>query len=306
MIEICGVTRTYGSTRALDEVTFTVPSGAVTGFVGPNGAGKSTLMRVVMGLERPNAGTVVVDGEPLAHRPAGQLGVGALLDPGWVLPRRTARDHLRLIAAALGVVDTRSDDMLALTGLTEVATHPIGSFSLGMRQRLGIAAAILAEPSTLLLDEPVNGLDPDGVGWVRRLVRDLAAQGTAVLVSSHLLSELSQTADRIVMIGGGRILYEGALQELLVTDRAVTLATSDDDARLAAQCRAAGAEVTLLSDQRLRITGLTASNVSRLARDHGLLLTHLTAATASLEERFATITDEHVHYRAGLSAATSR
>lgn len=306
MIEINAVTKNYGTTRALDQVTFTVPPGAVTGFVGPNGAGKSTLMRVATGLERPEAGEVRVNGEPLADRPASRVGVGALLDPGWVLPRRTARDHLRMIAAALGAGEHRADDMLALTGLGAVARRPVGSFSLGMRQRLGIAAALLSEPSSLLLDEPANGLDPDGVSWVRRFVREIAAGGTAVLISSHLLSELAQTADRIVMIGGGRILHEGDLHELLVTDRSVTLAATDDDARLAAQCRAAGAQVEVLPNRRVRITGLSTLEVSRLARDHGLLLTHLTAATASLEERFTAITDDHVHYRAGLPAAASQ
>lgn len=306
MIEICGVTKSYGPKRALDEVTFAVPEGSVTGFVGPNGAGKSTLMRVAMGLERPDAGEIRFDGHPLDGRPAGQFGAGALLDPSWTLPRRTALDHLWLVSAALGLGRREAMEALALTGLADAAAKPIGSFSLGMRQRLGIASAVLARPRTLLLDEPVNGLDPDGVSWVRRFVRTLATQGTAVLISSHLLSELAQTADRIVMIGGGRVLYEGPLSELLVTDRAVTMARSDDDVRLAGASRIAGAQVSVQPDQRLQITGLTPLEVSRLARDQGLLLTHLSAATASLEERFAALTDEHVQYRADVTAGAGR
>ena len=306
MIEICGATRTYASTRALDGVSFCVPDGAVTGFVGPNGAGKSTLMRVATGLELPDSGSVVVDGTPLGGRPAGQVKVGALLEAGWVLPRRTARDHVRLVAIALGLPASRAEQVLAFTGLTEVAHHPIGSFSLGMKQRLGIATAVLSEPQTLLLDEPANGLDPDGVAWLRRFVRELAGQGKAVLISSHLLSELAQTVDRIVMIGRGRVLHEGPLGDLLVADRSVSFASCDDDASLAVRCREAGAEVVRLPDGRLRIAGLTVIEVSRLARDHDLLLTHLSAAMASLEERFAAITEQHVDYRAGLHPAAAR
>ncbi len=299
MIEIMSVSKSYGAITALNDVSFTVPDGCITGFVGPNGAGKSTLMRIALGLERPDAGTVTHDGVRVGDRPAGTLGAGALLDPSWLFGRRRAGDHLWALAAASGLGRDRVADALRITGLSGVADRPAGTFSLGMRQRLGIAAALLDRPRSLVLDEPVNGLDPDGVGWLRGLVRGLADGGTAVLISSHLLSELAQTADRIVVIAAGRILSEGPLTALLsASGPAVVLAASDQPDRLAAACSAHGAEVIREPSGRLRINGPTPREVSRLAAEAGVLLDHLSAHTASLEERFTALTTDHLQYRA--------
>lgn len=299
MIEIEAVSRRYGTVQALTDVSFTVPDGCVTGFVGPNGAGKSTLMRIVMGLDRPDAGDVRHDGVRVDEQPAGRLGAGALLDPSWVLGRRRARDHLAVLAAAQGLPAGRVDEALQLTGLASVADRQAGTFSLGMRQRLGIAAALLGHPRSLILDEPVNGLDPDGVSWVRSLVRNLAEAGTAVLISSHLLAELAQSADRIVVIARGRVLSEGPLAALLSDGAPVTVAGADELERLAETCRAHGAQVSPLPGARLQVTGLEPCDVSRLALAEGLVLTHLSSRETSLEERFATLTTDHVDYHAG-------
>jgi ABC-2 type transport system ATP-binding protein len=293
MIQLTGISKRFGAVEALSGVSFSIPNGAVTGFVGPNGAGKSTLMRIVMGLDTADAGTVTVE-EPAGARPR----VGALLDASWAFGRRTAVDHLWMLAAARGLPRRHALELLELTGLAGVANRRVGTFSLGMRQRLGIAAALLGEPTAVLLDEPVNGLDPEGVWWVRSLCRDLAARGVTVLVSSHLLSELAQTADRIVVIAGGRIRAEGPLGELLAGGETDTVAAADDPTRLAAECRAAQAGVVAAGPDRILVRGLAPVEVSRLAARAGVLLTHLEARSVSLEERFVALTSDHVDYRA--------
>mgnify|MGYP000972436503 CR=1 FL=1 len=293
MIRLTGISKRFGAVEALSEVSFSIPDGAVTGFVGPNGAGKSTLMRIVAGLETADAGTVTIE-DPAGARPR----VGALLDASWAFGRRPAADHLWMLAAARGLSRRHALELLEFTGLASVADRRVDTFSLGMRQRLGIAAALLGDPTAVLLDEPVNGLDPEGVWWVRSLCRDLAARGAAVLVSSHLLSELAQTADRIVVIAGGRIRAEGALSELLAGGATDTVAAADDIARLAAECRAVSADVVAAGPERILVRGLAPVEVSRLAMRAGVLLTHLEARAVSLEERFVALTSNHVDYRA--------
>jgi ABC-2 type transport system ATP-binding protein len=293
MIRLTGISKRFGAVEALSEVSFSIPGGAVTGFVGPNGAGKSTLMRIVAGLETADAGTVTIE-DPAGARPR----VGALLDASWAFGRRPAADHLWMLAAARGLSRRHALELLEFTGLASVADRRVDTFSLGMRQRLGIAAALLGDPTAVLLDEPVNGLDPEGVWWVRSLCRDLATRGAAVLVSSHLLSELAQTAERIVVIAGGRIRAEGELSELLAGGATDTVAAADDTARLAAECRAVSADVVAAGPERILVRGLAPVEVSRLAMRAGVLLTHLESRAVSLEERFVALTSDHVDYRA--------
>lgn len=295
MIEIHGVTRRYGRHLALDDVSFVAPDGAVTGFVGPNGAGKSTLLRVVTGLDSNATGTVTIDG---VEQPLGQprSQVGALLDASWVHPRRTAHDHLRALALVRGVPAGRVAEVLESTGLADVAGRRIGQFSLGMRQRLGIAGALLARPTNIILDEPINGLDPDGIAWVRRLARNLASQGGAVLISSHLLAELAQTADHIVVIGRGRILGSGPIADFMRSGEDATRAASLDDHRLAEVVQRAGWSVER-RDDGIRIAAPPAV-VGQLALEAGICLTHLQRETVTLEERFRELTADDVEFRA--------
>lgn len=215
MFEIRNLTKSYGRTRIIDDLSFTVPNGAVTGFLGPNGSGKSTTMRCMLGLDRIDRGEALIDGRPLTGYRAPARLVGAMLDAGWMNPKLTARGHLRSVARAAALDDTRVDDCLALVGLESVAGKRIGGFSLGMKQRLGLATAMLGDPTHLVLDEPVNGLDPDGIRWIRRSIRAFADEGRSVLVSSHLLCEMEVTADRLVIIGRGRLVGEWDKDELL-------------------------------------------------------------------------------------------
>lgn len=225
MISVESLSKSYGKNAVLHDVSLSVPDGAVTGLLGPNGAGKSTLMRCVLGLDRPSGGGATVDGEPfaaIANKPA---AAGALLDAGWFVPSRSARSHLRVIARGAGIPDTRVDELLELVGLASVANKKVGAFSLGMKQRLGVATALLGDPQNLVFDEPVNGLDPEGVAWVRRTLKHLAAEGKAVLVSSHLLSEMQQTADRVVLLGRGRLLGEHEMAEFLSAGASVVVSS---------------------------------------------------------------------------------
>jgi ABC-2 type transport system ATP-binding protein len=214
MIEVKGLTKRYGETVAVDDLSFTVQAGRVTGFVGPNGAGKSTTMRVILGLDAPDAGEALVDGRPYVTLDHPLRAVGALLEAGAVHPGLRARDHLRWLARSNEIAETRIDEVLDLVGLTSAAKRRVGGFSLGMRQRLGLAAALLGDPPLLLFDEPVNGLDPEGIRWIRGFMRGLAAEGRTVLVSSHLMSELEDTADHLVVIGRGRLIADADLDEL--------------------------------------------------------------------------------------------
>ena len=215
MIEAHELTKRYGDTTAVHSLSFTIAPGTVTGFLGPNGAGKSTTMRMIMGLDRPTSGTVTVNGKPYRQHRAPLREVGALLEASAVHPGRSARSHLRSMAATHNIKASRVSEVIEMTGLAGVATKRVGGFSLGMGQRLGIAAALLGDPRTLILDEPVNGLDPEGVQWVRQLVRALAAEGRTVFLSSHLMSEMSQTADHLLVIGRGRIIAAGPVQQVI-------------------------------------------------------------------------------------------
>ena len=302
MIDIKNVSRKFGTKAALTDVSFTAPDGAVTGFVGPNGAGKSTLLRIVTGLDRPDAGVVTIDGVEQAPAEP-RRDVGALLDASWAHPRRTASDHLLALALLQGLPASRVGEVLEVTGLATVAKRRIGQFSLGMRQRLGIAAALLDRPTNVILDEPINGLDPDGIAWVRCLARDLADQGAAVLMSSHLLAELAQTADRIVVIGRGQIVGSGPIEEFVRSSDEVSVVRSDDDERLAAALIEVGYAVDRLGAPGLRVHAPT-HVVGRAALHHGVALTALTPQVVSLEDRFRELTADAVEYRAeGLVSA---
>ncbi len=303
MIEARDLTKRYGKKTAVDGVSFDVRPGEVTGFLGPNGAGKSTTMRMILGLDRPTAGTVTVHGKPYHHLVAPLGEIGALIDAKGVHPRRSARSHLRAVAATHGISNARVDEVIELTGIAEVSKKRAGKFSLGMGQRLGIAGALLGDPRIVMFDEPVNGLDPDGVLWVRHLARRLADEGRTVFLSSHLMSEVQQTADHVIVIGRGRILADAPLDEFVRAHaRGGVSVTSPDAARLTEIATRAGAEVRVDGrGGRLEIAGLTALDVGRLARDHHLLLAELRDHTTSLEEAYMALTADEVEYRAGES-----
>lgn len=297
MIELTGLTKRFGAATAVDDLTCTVESGVVTGFLGPNGAGKSTTMRMILGLDRPTAGTATVLGKRYHELTHPLRTVGALLDARQVHPNRSARAHLRWIAASNRIPASRVDAVLDQVGLTEVAGKRAGAFSLGMSQRLGIAAALLGDPQVLLFDEPVNGLDPEGIRWVRTFMRSLAAEGRTVFVSSHLLAEMANTADRLVVIGRGRLIAATSMDEFLAS-AADALVRSPQADRLAAVLTAEGISVTR-DGGALRVGGATLERIGELAARHGLTLHELTAVRASLEEAYLSRTDGATEYRAG-------
>lgn len=293
MIELTGLTKTFGSVKAVDQLTCVIEPGVVTGFLGPNGAGKSTTMRMIVGLDRPSAGTVTVAGRPYREHKQPLRTVGALLDARQVHPNRTARSHLRWIAATNRIPERRVDEVLAEVGLSDVAGKRAGTFSLGMLQRLGIAAALLGDPQVLLFDEPVNGLDPEGIRWIRTLMRDLAAEGRTVFVSSHLLAEMAHTADRVLVIGRGRLIAATTMAELLNHSAAVRVRSPqlDELAALLPGARRDGAA--------LLVDGSSTEQIGDLAAAHGIVLHELTAQGTSLEEAYMNLTDAAVQYRAG-------
>ncbi|OLT38326.1 ABC transporter [Actinomadura sp. CNU-125] len=300
MIEVNGLTKRYGDVLAVNDLSFTVPPGQVTGFLGPNGAGKSTTMRMILGLNRPTAGTATVQGRPFGQRRAGLHHVGALLDAGDVHPGRSAAAHLSALARSNGLPARRVRQVLEEVGLAQVARRRVGGFSLGMRQRLGIATALLGDPPVLMFDEPVNGLDPEGVRWVRGLFRSLAAEGRTVLVSSHLMSEMQNTADRLVVVGQGELIAEETVADFAARGTAdhVTVRTPDGS-RLAAVLTAAGADAQPDGDQTLTVTGLPAARIGDLAFQNGIVLHGLVTRTASLEEAFMQLTVDRADYLAG-------
>ncbi len=301
-IEAQGLSKRYGATVAVDGLSFTVRPGLVTGFVGPNGAGKSTTLRLILGLDAPDAGSALVNGRPYAELASPLREVGALLDARAAHPGRSARDHLRWLAASNGLPRRRVDEVLALVGLERAARRRVGGFSLGMAQRLGIAAALLGDPPILLLDEPVNGLDPEGIRWIRGLLRSLAAEGRAVLVSSHLMGELEGTADHLIVIGRGRLLADAGVRELLdgATGARVTVRTPEAAEVMAVLARA-GATVTSTDVDTLTVAGLDAERIGDLAAEQGLRLYELSPQRASLEETFFDLTGDAVEYSAGRS-----
>ncbi|MGY1641488.1 ABC transporter ATP-binding protein [Geodermatophilus sp. SYSU D00703] len=296
MITAHRLTKTYGAKTAVDAVTFTVQPGRVTGFLGPNGAGKSTTMRMVLGLDRPTSGSVTVNGRRYADSPAPLREVGALLEARALHPGRSARDHLRWLAASNGIPVRRVDEVLDLVGLTSVAHTRVGRFSLGMGQRLGIAAALLGDPPVVVLDEPVNGLDPEGIRWVRTLARDLAAEGRTVFVSSHLMSEMAQTADHLLVIGRGRVLADCSTADFIAAHAAsyVRVRSPQHDG-VATLLRREGLDVAAHGGE-LRVQGRDAAAIGELVGRSGLLLHELTLVRSSLEDAFMTLTADSVEY----------
>ncbi|MEU8629234.1 ATP-binding cassette domain-containing protein [Streptomyces sp. NPDC048669] len=299
MIKVNGLTKRYGAATAVKDLTFTVRPGEVTGFLGPNGAGKTTTLRMLLGLVEPTAGTATLQGRRFREHPRGLRHVGALLDAGDVHGGRTARAHLALLARSNGIPRVRVDELLQEVGLAGAARRRIGGFSLGMRQRLGIATALLGDPPVLLFDEPLNGLDPEGVLWVRGLFRRLAAEGRTVFVSSHLMTEMEHTADRLVVIGRGELIAAESLSAFAArgTRLSVTVGTPDT-AALTPLLTAEGASVVPDGD-RLTVTGLTAARIGELAFRHRVLLHELATSSASLEEAFMELTADSVEYLAG-------
>jgi len=299
MIEARSLTKVYGDKTAVDEIDFQIKPGLVTGFLGPNGAGKSTTMRMILGLDLPTSGTVSIDGRGYQGKVWPLHEVGALLDARAVHPGRSAYNHLHSLAAANGISRKRVDLVLEEVGLTSVARKRAGGFSLGMAQRLGIAGALLGDPATLLFDEPVNGLDPEGILWIRMLIRSLAAEGRTVLVSSHLMSEMALTADHLLVIGRGRILADTPLAEMIARHSGERVEVrAADPQRMAADLRAAAARVTLEPDGTLEVVGLASKQIGELAAERGHVLHQLRDVTASLEEAYFRMTGESVEFRA--------
>lgn len=298
MIVAEGLTKRFGDKTAVDGVSFTVQPGRVTGFLGPNGAGKSTTMRMIVGLDRPTAGHVTVDGREYRQLRAPLTEVGVLLDAKAVHTGRSARNHLRAMAATHGIGRARVDEVIELTGIQSVAGKRAGKFSLGMGQRLGIAAALLGDPQTLILDEPVNGLDPEGVRWVRQFVRHVAGEGRAVLLSSHLMSEMSQTADQVIVLGRGKVLADAPIADLVRAWTTTTLVVRSP--RLSDLVSAvAGPDVTVTAVEpgAAQITGLSAATVGDLAASLGIPLHELTPRSGSLEDAYLALTGESVEYK---------
>ncbi|MFE0704808.1 ATP-binding cassette domain-containing protein [Streptomyces sp. NPDC058872] len=303
MIEVNELTKRHGGKSAVEQLSFTVRPGQVTGFLGPNGAGKSTTLRMILGLEAPTSGSATVSGVPFHHHPRGLRHAGALLDAGQVHGGRSAAAHLSALARSNGIGRSWVDEVLREVGLADVANRRIGGFSLGMKQRLGIATALLGDPPVLVFDEPINGMDPEGVLWVRRLFRRLAAEGRTVFLSSHLMSEMANTADRLVVIGRGRLIAAESVEDFAArgTLRSVRVGTPQT-AELAAVLTAAGATVEPegpAGAEKLAVTGLPADRIGALAFENGIRLDELTTRTASLEAAFTELTADSVEYRAG-------
>jgi ABC-2 type transport system ATP-binding protein len=297
VIELDGLTKAYRARVAVDDLTVTVEPGRVTGFLGPNGSGKTTTMRCILGLTRPTSGTATVLGRPYRELAHPMRRVGALIDPRARHPGRTAHAHLLALAQSNGLPRARVDDVIDLVGLDSVAHERVRGFSLGMGQRLGMAAALLGDPDVLLLDEPVNGLDPEGIRWVRELLRDLADEGRTVLVSSHLMSEMEGTADHLVVLGRGRLLADVPMDDLLGAHAAVRVRTPQAPL-LAAALRRAGARVELEVDGALRVDGFGPAEVGDVAFATGVRVHELTRLTASLEDAYLELTGDDVEYRA--------
>jgi ABC-2 type transport system ATP-binding protein len=299
MIEARGLTKRYGDKTAVDDLSFTVRPGIVTGFLGPNGAGKSTTMRMILGLDRPSAGTVTINGRGYAQHPAPLHEVGALLEAKAIHTGRTAHNHLLALAATTGIPRTRVEEVIDLVGLRSVARKRAGGFSLGMGQRLGIASALLGDPTTLLLDEPVNGLDPEGILWIRNLLKSLAAEGRTVFVSSHLMSEMAQTAEHLIVIGRGRLIADTTVEEFIQRASSNTVKVRSPQASKLRDLLI-GPDVAIASSEAgiLEVTGLSSDQIGQTAADHGVTLYELAPQQASLEEAFMELTSDSVEYRA--------
>lgn len=307
MIEATGLTKRYGSKTAVDNITFSVAPGMVTGFLGPNGAGKSTTMRLIVGLDRPTSGSVTVHGQSYVDLRAPLREVGVLLDAKAVHTGRSALNHLLALGATHGIRRKRVDEVIALTGLDSVARKRVGGFSLGMGQRLGIAAALLGNPATLILDEPVNGLDPEGVIWVRMLARHLAGEGRTIFLSSHLMSEMALTADHIIVLGRGRIIADAPVAEILALATGSSVRVRTPDAARLSELLAAP-EVTITRAEEpdlLQVAGLSARRIGELAADGRVILHELSPITATLEDAYLELTKDEVEYHAGTTPTQS-
>ena len=304
MIEVRGLTKRYGEVTAVRDLSFDVLPGRVTGFLGPNGAGKTTTMRLILGLGYPDAGTATIDGTPYASLAYPMREVGALLDARAVHGGRSAYNHLLCLAQTNNLPRRRVGEVLELVGLTEVARRRTQGFSLGMSQRLGIAGALLGDPAVLMFDEPVNGLDPEGILWIRNLMKALAAEGRTVFVSSHLMSEMQNTADHLIVIGRGQLLADCSMEEFIAraSGQTVRVATPQADVLAKAVAEAGGSAVSG-GNGTLIVSGLAASQVGALAFEHGVRLDELTVVRASLEAAFMELTADSVEYRAGAEGA---
>ncbi|MGW6377590.1 ABC transporter ATP-binding protein [Rhodococcus sp. NPDC055112] len=303
MIEVRGLTKEFGPTKAVEDLTFTVQPGMVTGFLGPNGAGKSTTMRMILGLDRPTAGTALIDGKPYHDLKQPLRTVGALLDAKWVHPNRSAKAHLQWMAASNGIPMSRVDEVLRLVGLTEVAGKKAGGFSLGMSQRLGLAATLLGDPKVLLFDEPVNGLDPEGIVWIRKFMQRLAAEGRTVLVSSHLLSEMALTAEHLVVIGRGRLISDTTVKQFVdrSSESTVRVRSPQLDAlrsALTSQGLTVREDGTSELGGALIVLEATTDVVGQIAGGQGIVLHELAAQQGSLEDAFMKLTGDDVQYHA--------
>ena len=297
MIEAANLAKHYGAKTAVGGVTFTVKPGIVTGFLGPNGAGKSTTMRMIVGLDKPTHGTVTVNGKPYVqhHDPLHQ--VGALLDAKAVHTSRSAYDHLLAMAATHSIPTKRVNEVIDMTGLASVAKKKAGGFSLGMGQRLGIASALLGDPQTLILDEPVNGLDPEGVLWVRNLAKYLASEGKTVFLSSHLMSEMAQTADHLIVIGRGLIIADAPIEQILAgAQQATVRVRTPDVTRLSQLLSGTGVKVECNENETLEVTGLDARRIAGVALENQVLVYELTPLTNSLEDAYFSLTKDEVEY----------
>jgi ABC-2 type transport system ATP-binding protein len=306
MIEARGLTKDYGAKRAVDDLSFTVEPGIVTGFLGPNGSGKSTTMRLILGLDAPTAGSVTVNGKLYREHPAPLHEVGALLEARSVHTGRSAYNHLLALAQTHGVPRSRVDDLIDLVGLHDVARKRAGQFSLGMGQRLGIAAALLGDPQTVMLDEPVNGLDPEGIHWIRNLLKDLAAQGRTVFVSSHLMSEMALTAEHLIVVGRGRLIADTSVEEFVrsASGNVVRVRSPQAD-ELAAQLAGDGVTIAVVEPGLLDVTGLTAPQIGEAAAGSKIVLHELVAQQVSLEEAFMDLTRDDVEFKSNAEPAVT-
>jgi len=301
MIEIRELTKTYGSTTAVSDLTFTVRPGVVTGFLGPNGAGKSTTMRMILGLDEPTSGSVLVNGHPPRSHAAPLREIGGMIDPRAVHPSRSAYHHLLAIARTSGIGKARVDEVIDAVGLRSASKRRAGKFSLGMSQRLGVAAALLGDPATVVLDEPVNGLDVEGIRWIRGMLRELAADGKTILVSSHLMSEITQTATHLIVIGRGRLIADTSMDEFMATaaPTAVRVRSSDQET-LARLLRRPEVTITRTDDDALTVRGMSAGQVGAEAGAAGITVLELATEQASLEDVFVALTQDAVEYRAAI------
>jgi ABC-2 type transport system ATP-binding protein len=297
MIEACGLSKRYGDKLAVDDLTFSVRPGIVTGFLGPNGAGKSTTMRMLLGLDAPTKGTATIGGKRYADHPAPLREVGALLEARAIHTGRSARNHLLALAATTGIGRRRVEEVIDFVGLTDVAAKRAGGFSLGMGQRLGIASALLGDPGTLILDEPVNGLDPEGILWIRNLLKSLAAEGRTIFVSSHLMSEMALTASHLIVVGRGRLIADVGVDELTrMTSRDLVKVRTAEAARLRDLLVGQHVAVTSQGADVLEVTGMDSAQVGQAAARAGIALVELTPQHASLEEAFMEITRDAVEF----------